>query len=112
MFFRRGAKYRRLARLSEAEWVAEGMAAGFCVKALAARLRVSLPTLERFWLGNRRGIVGDWLTGLRFHEIFELLKSDVPLVKVTQTLRYSQYRSFRRAFKNRFGVAPAEWRMI
>jgi AraC-like DNA-binding protein len=112
MFFRRGAKYRRLARLSEAQWDAEGMAAGFCVKALAARLGVSLPTLERFWLENRREIVGDWLTGLRFHGVFELLKSDVPLVKLAQMLRYSQYTSFRRAFKSRFRVAPAEWRMI
>lgn len=82
------------------------------VDQLAFRFGVSRATLFRAFRSTNGISVKQWIDAKRFARAKELLKvSDTPIHEIGRLCGFQDALYFSRAFKQRFGVSPKEWRL-
>ena len=84
----------------------------FTVQNLANNLNISLSYLRDVVHQEFKMSPKKLIETIRLNESVSLLLSDVSIYTISNKVEYSKSRSFRFAFKNRFGISPLRFKEI
>ncbi len=76
--------------------------------ALAALLRVSVRTLDRYFQREYHQTAQEWLNGRRLLRANELLANGAPVKQAAFEVGFKQVSHFSRAFREQFGYPPSK----
>ena len=100
-------------RLSNvADWVGLARDTGYDPGGMAARCRVHLRTLERFFRRNFRKTPTEWMLELRCRLAAERILEGYSTKAAAQEFGFSDPPHFCREFKKRFGVTPQNYVLL
>lgn len=97
----------RLERVKD--WEALAQAADYQPRIIARSLRISLRTLERYFLSYFGLTPATWIEELRMREAVAFLNQGESVKEVAGRLKYKHPSNFTNAFTRKWGICPREY---